>query len=111
MFFSNNSFSDPIKDGFGYYVIKQKLKVAVKFVWHQETDLSEFDGIVIPGGFAHGDYLRAGAIARFSPIMDSIIKSDNQGKLIIGICNGFQILTESGLLPGSLLVNESVLIS
>ena len=91
-----------------YYVFKQKLNVIAKFVWHQETDLSEFDAIVIPGGFAHGDYLRAGAIARFSPIMDSIIKADKQGKIIIGICNGFQILTESGLLPGSLLINKSV---
>ena len=91
-----------------YYLLKRKLNVFVKFVWHQDTNLSSFDAIVIPGGFAHGDYLRAGAIARFSPIMDSITKAAKSGKPVIGICNGFQILTEANLLPGTLMVNNSV---
>ena len=91
-----------------YHVLKHRLNVFVDFVWHQETDLSKYDAIVVPGGFAHGDYLRAGAIARFSPIMDSIIKAADKGKPVIGICNGFQVLTESGLLPGSLMVNNTV---
>ena len=91
-----------------YHVLKHRLNVFVDFVWHQEKDLSKYDAIVVPGGFAHGDYLRAGAIARFSPIMDSVIKAADKGKLVIGICNGFQVLTESGLLPGSLMVNNTV---
>ena len=90
-----------------YYLLKRKLNVFVKFVWHQDTNLSSFDAIVIPGGFAHGDYLRAGAIARFSPIMSSIISESKKGKPIIGICNGFQILLECGLLPGALINNKN----
>ena len=91
-----------------YYVFKDILKVEVDFVWHRKTDLRKYDGIIIPGGFSYGDYLRTGAIARFSPIMESIIKEVGSGKPILGICNGFQILIEAGLLPGSLIINERV---
>jgi len=90
-----------------YYVIKHHLKIKVEFVWHQGSDLSDYDCIIIPGGFSYGDYLRAGAIARFSKIMKSIKTEANKGKVIIGICNGFQILVESGLLPGALITNQS----
>ena len=90
-----------------YYVIKHQLEIEVDFVWHQNSDLSEYDCIIIPGGFSYGDYLRAGAIARFSKIMEAIKSEANKGKAIIGICNGFQILVESGLLPGALITNQS----
>ena len=90
-----------------YYVIKKHLQVTVKFVWHQNSDLSNYDCIIIPGGFSYGDYLRAGAIARFSKIMQAIKSESEKGKAIIGICNGFQILVESGLLPGALITNQS----
>ena len=90
-----------------YYVMKKHLQVSVKFVWHQNSDLSNYDCIIIPGGFSYGDYLRAGAIARFSKIMQAIKLESEKGKPIIGICNGFQILVESGLLPGALITNES----
>lgn len=77
-------------------------------IWHQETSVQGYDLIVLPGGFSYGDYLRTGAIARFSPIMDDIIRFANAGGLVWGICNGFQILTECGLLPGALLRNEGL---
>ena len=77
-------------------------------VWHRETDLSEFDGVVLPGGFAHGDYLRTGAIARFSPVMSEVERMAAAGAPVLGICNGFQILCEAGLLPGVLLQNETL---
>ncbi len=79
-----------------------------ELVWHRETDLSEFDGAILPGGFAHGDYLRTGAIARFSPIMSEVEKMAEGGKPVLGICNGFQILCEAGLLPGVLLQNRDL---
>lgn len=80
-----------------------------EFIWHKNTTIpSDIDCIIIPGGFSFGDYLRCGAIARFSNIMSEVIKFANQGKLVIGICNGFQILTETGLLPGALLRNQSL---
>lgn len=80
-----------------------------EFIWHKDTSIpSDIDCIIIPGGFSFGDYLRCGAIARFSNIMNEVIKFANQGKLVIGICNGFQILTETGLLPGALLRNQSL---
>tara|TARA_B000000557_G_scaffold260435_1_gene257831 strand:- start:616 stop:1293 length:678 start_codon:yes stop_codon:yes gene_type:complete len=91
-----------------YYVINNHLKCSVEFVWHKETNLNNYDCIVIPGGFSYGDYLRAGAIARFSPIMKSVIEFANRGGLVIGICNGFQVLIESGLLPGALITNSNV---
>jgi phosphoribosylformylglycinamidine synthase I len=79
-----------------------------EYVWHKETSVDGFDAIVLPGGFSYGDYLRCGAIARFSPIMPSVVKEARNGKLIIGICNGFQILCEIGLLPGALVRNRSL---
>ena len=91
-----------------YHVLQHILDVPVDFVWHKENDLKKFDAILIPGGFSYGDYLRTGAIARFSPIMESVIKEANSGKPVFGICNGFQILIESGLLPGALIINQAV---
>ncbi len=91
-----------------YHVLNNVLDVSVDFVWHKKSDLSKYDGVIIPGGFSYGDYLRTGAIACFSPIMESIIKEAKSGKPIFGICNGFQILIESGLLPGALIVNKNV---
>lgn len=81
---------------------------SVDLVWHTNTDLSAYDLIVVPGGFSYGDYLRAGAIARFSPVMGAVTEAAARGAYILGICNGFQILTEAGLLPGALRRNESL---
>ena len=78
------------------------------YVWHKETSLEGFDAIVIPGGFSYGDYLRCGAIARFSPIMQAVVERARAGMLVIGVCNGFQILCEAGLLPGALVRNRSL---
>ena len=89
------------------HVVTQVLGHTCAIVWHQETDLSAFDALILPGGFAHGDYLRTGAIARFSPVMDSIAEFASLGKPVIGICNGFQILCEAGLLPGALRRNAN----
>ena len=89
-----------------YHALHDRMEQDAEYVWHKDTDLSKFDAIVVPGGFSYGDYLRCGAIARFSPVTDSIHKFADQGKLVIGICNGFQILCEAGLLPGALLRNE-----
>ena len=91
-----------------YHVFQHILNVPVDFVWHKENNLTKFDVIIIPGGFSYGDYLRTGAIARFSPIMESVIKEAKAGKPVFGICNGFQILIESDLLPGALIVNQGV---
>jgi phosphoribosylformylglycinamidine synthase subunit PurQ / glutaminase len=79
-----------------------------EYVWHKEKSLDGFDAIVLPGGFSYGDYLRCGAIARFSPIMQAVLKEARAGKLVIGTCNGFQILCEAGLLPGALVRNRSL---
>jgi phosphoribosylformylglycinamidine synthase len=79
-----------------------------EFVWHKETSLAAYDAIVLPGGFSYGDYLRTGAIAQFSPIMQAVMKDAAAGKLVIGVCNGFQILCEAGLLPGALVRNRSL---
>ncbi len=81
---------------------------SAELVWHRETDLSAFDSVVLPGGFAHGDYLRTGAIARFSPVMDEVARLAADGHPVLGICNGFQILCEAGLLPGVLLQNRDL---
>ena len=91
-----------------YHVLKHVLRQETEFVWHKERELSKFDCMVLPGGFSYGDYLRTGAIARFSPVMESVVKHAEKCKLVIGICNGFQILLESGLLPGAMLRNESL---
>ncbi len=84
------------------------LNQPTRFIWHQDTDIDDIDTVVIPGGFSYGDYLRCGAIARFSPIMNSIIKHAEAGKLVLGICNGFQVLTEARLLPGALIRNRDL---
>lgn len=89
------------------YVLGEVLAQAVVPLWHKETDLQGVDMVVLPGGFSYGDYLRSGAIARFSPIMDRVIAHANRGGYVMGICNGFQILTEAKLVPGALLHNES----
>ena len=89
------------------YVLRNILKQKAIKLWHKETDLQNCDFIILPGGFSYGDYLRSGAIARFSPIMKKIISFANDGGFVMGICNGFQILCESGLLPGALLANTS----
>ena len=88
-----------------YYAFESVLGRPVEFIWHQDTDLSAFDAVILPGGFSYGDYLRSGAIARFSPVMSSLREFADRGGLVIGICNGFQILMEAGLLPGALLPN------
>ncbi|MFN6380535.1 MAG: phosphoribosylformylglycinamidine synthase subunit PurQ [Flavobacteriales bacterium] len=89
------------------YTMKEILHQDVVKLWHKDTDLQGVDFVFIPGGFSYGDYLRSGAIARFSPIMDEVIKHANKGGYVMGICNGFQILTEAKLLPGALLHNSS----
>lgn len=89
-----------------YYAIKDGLGEEVDYVWHAETSLDGYDAIMIPGGFSYGDYLRSGAIARFSGIMPAVIKAAEEGKPVLGVCNGFQILLEAGLLPGAMLKNQ-----
>jgi phosphoribosylformylglycinamidine synthase len=91
-----------------YHVLKHVLGQETDFVWHKQSDVSKYDCVVLPGGFSYGDYLRTGAIARFSPVMDAVQKHAQKGKLVIGICNGFQILLEAGLLPGAMLRNRSL---
>ena len=91
-----------------FHVIKDYLEQDVDYVWHKDTDLSKFDCIILPGGFSYGDYLRCGAIAKFSPVMESIKDFSEKGKTVIGICNGFQILCESGILPGVLIRNKDL---
>lgn len=90
-----------------FYTLKHLLHQDTIKLWHKDSDLQGCDFIVLPGGFSYGDYLRSGAIARFSPIMESVIKHANSGGYVLGICNGFQILTESHLLQGALLKNEN----
>ena len=91
-----------------YHAIKDELGEEVEYVWHDATDLSKFDGILLPGGFSYGDYLRSGAIARFSNVMAEVVKAAEAGKPILGVCNGFQILLESGLLPGAMRRNKNL---
>ena len=91
-----------------YYVCKKVLGQDAAFLWHKETDLQDVDAVILPGGFSYGDYLRCGAIARFSPIMKEVVRFAEKGGTVIGICNGFQILVEAGLLPGVLLRNTSL---
>jgi phosphoribosylformylglycinamidine synthase len=91
-----------------YYAIESVMGKPVEFIWHQDTSVKGFDAIILPGGFAYGDYLRTGALAKFSPVMKAISEFANKGGLVYGICNGFQILTEAGLLPGALLRNVTM---
>jgi len=91
-----------------YHVISKHVGQPVDFIWHRSTDLSTYDAVIIPGGFSYGDYLRAGALARFSPVMNSVKEFAAQGNLVLGICNGFQILCEAGLLPGALIRNRDL---
>ena len=91
-----------------YHAVKHVLGQEARFVWHKETSLGGADVVILPGGFSHGDYLRTGAIARFSPVMTSVRAFAQQGGPVLGICNGFQILLEAGLLPGAMLRNRSL---
>ncbi len=91
-----------------FYVMKKVFGVTVEYVWHKESSLGDADFVIIPGGFSYGDYLRCGSIARFSPIMDDVVSFAAKGNPVIGICNGFQILLESGLLPGAMLKNKTL---
>ncbi len=91
-----------------YHAIKDELGEEVEYVWHDTEGLEEYDGILLPGGFSYGDYLRCGAIARFSNVMKEVVKAAEAGKPVLGVCNGFQILLEAGLLPGAMKRNESL---
>jgi phosphoribosylformylglycinamidine synthase I len=91
-----------------FYAIGNILKKPVEMIWHQSEDLAGYDAIILPGGFAYGDYLRTGAIARFSPVMKSVEKFAKGGGIVLGICNGFQILLEAGLLPGAMMRNSGL---
>jgi phosphoribosylformylglycinamidine synthase len=91
-----------------YHVAKEVMGQEAEYIWHQDTDLSGFDCVILPGGFSYGDYLRTGAIARFSPVMNAVQKYAADGGLVMGICNGFQILLEAGLLPGAIMRNRSL---
>jgi phosphoribosylformylglycinamidine synthase subunit PurQ / glutaminase len=91
-----------------YYVIESVIGKPVEFIWHQDTSLSGFDAVILPGGFAYGDYLRTGALAKFSPVMRAIDDFAKKGGLVLGICNGFQVLAEAGLLPGALMRNVTM---
>jgi len=91
-----------------FHAIGQVLQKPVEFIWHQSQDLQNCDAIILPGGFAYGDYLRTGAIARFSPVMSSVEKFAKSGGLVLGICNGFQILLEAGMLPGAMMRNSGL---
>jgi phosphoribosylformylglycinamidine synthase I len=88
-----------------WHALKDQMGAPVSYVWHQDTDLSGYDCIILPGGFSYGDYLRTGAIARFSPVMNAVTEFAGKGGLVLGICNGFQILLEAGLLPGAMMRN------
>ena len=90
------------------YVTRDLLHQPTRMVWHEETDICDLDVVVIPGGFSYGDYLRCGALARFSPVMQSIVLHAEKGKFVLGVCNGFQVLTEAGLLPGALMRNRDL---
>ena len=91
-----------------FKAVEHTIGQPVEYVWHTTTDLSKYDAILVPGGFSYGDYLRCGAISRFAPVMSEVVKAAEQGKFVLGICNGFQILLESGLLPGAMLRNKTL---
>src|SRR5688500_2670362 len=90
------------------HVLRDVMGQEADIVWHRETDLSSYDAVILPGGFCYGDYLRCGAIARFSPVMQAVKQFADNGGLVFGICNGFQVLTEAGLLPGALIRNRDL---
>lgn len=90
------------------HVTRDLLQQPTRMVWHEETNIEDLDVVVVPGGFSYGDYLRCGAIARFSPVMKQVVNHAQQGKYVLGICNGFQVLTEVGLLPGALMRNRDL---
>jgi len=92
-----------------HYVAETIMEQDARFIWHKEASIGDADVVILPGGFSYGDYLRCGAIARFSPVMKDVVRFANNGGLVIGICNGFQVLTEAGLLPGVLLRTKSLL--
>ncbi|QTC41044.1 phosphoribosylformylglycinamidine synthase subunit PurQ [Bacillus sp. V3] len=91
-----------------YHAIKDEIGEEVDYVWHDDLSLENYDAILLPGGFSYGDYLRSGAIARFSNVMKEVVKAAQQGKPVLGVCNGFQILLETGLLPGAMRRNDSL---
>lgn len=91
-----------------FHALKHVLGVDTSFIWHKDADVGDVDAVIVPGGFSYGDYLRSGAIARFSPVMADVVRFAKSGGLVLGICNGFQILCEAGLLPGALLRNASL---
>jgi len=91
-----------------YHVISKVIGQPVDFIWHKDTTVADYDAVILPGGFSYGDYLRTGAIARFSPVMSAVKEFASNGGLVLGICNGFQILCEAGLLPGALMRNEGL---
>jgi len=90
------------------WVTQQVLGWPTRFIWHEETDVDALDLVILPGGFSYGDYLRCGVLARFSPVMQAVVRHAQQGKWVLGVCNGFQILTEVGLLPGTLMRNRDL---
>jgi phosphoribosylformylglycinamidine synthase len=91
-----------------YHAAQDAMGQEARYIWHEEASVGDVDVVVVPGGFSYGDYLRSGAIAQFSPVMQDVVRFANDGGLVIGICNGFQILCEAGLLPGTLMRNESL---
>jgi phosphoribosylformylglycinamidine synthase I len=91
-----------------YYAVRDVLEQPVEYIWHQSTDLSGFDCVILPGGFSYGDYLRTGAVARFSPVMNAVQEFAENGGRVLGICNGFQILCEAQLVPGALIPNNTL---
>lgn len=91
-----------------WYAVSENLHQKAEFIWHDSTTLGDVDAVILPGGFSYGDYLRCGAIAKFSPIMSAVKRFAHDGGLVLGICNGFQVLTECGLLPGALVQNSSL---
>jgi phosphoribosylformylglycinamidine synthase len=91
-----------------YHVAKDLLRCEAEFIWHHDRDLKGADAVILPGGFAYGDYLRAGALARFSPVMESVAAFAGRGGAVLGICNGFQVLLEAGLLPGAMQINRGL---
>ena len=91
-----------------WYAVSQNLQQQAEFVWHESASLGNVDAVILPGGFSYGDYLRCGAIAKFSPVMAAVKRFASEGGLVLGVCNGFQVLTEAGLLPGALVRNANL---